>query len=78
MTQVIVDAAMRSKFQNFRQPLDLCDESGTVVAHLVPVLNPKDYESCEPPPTSPAELKRRREEKEEFTTAEMLNHLENL
>lgn len=78
MTQIIVDDALRSKLQNLTQPLELCDESGTVLARLTPVLSsdPSQYEAVEVP-LSAEELERRRQEKE-YTTAEVLAHLEKL
>ncbi len=76
MTQVILDPMMRSKLHNLREPLDLCDESGRVLARVVPVLDPSQYETIEPQ-LSAEELQRRREEPE-FSTAEVLAHLEKL
>ena len=58
MTQIIVDAGLRSKLHDLRQPLDLCDESGKVLARLIPVLDESQYERVEPQ-LSPEELQRR-------------------
>ncbi len=77
MTQIIVDAELRGKLHDLRQPLELCDESGQVLAHLVPVLNPADYEPVEPPPLSEEELEKRRNEPD-YSTAEVLAFLEKL
>ena len=76
MTQIILDAGLRSKLLDLRQPLELCDESGTVLARLVPVLDQSQYEAVEPH-ISPEELQRRREEPD-YSTAEVLAYLENL
>jgi hypothetical protein len=78
MTQVILDSILRSKLHNLSHPLELCDETGKVVAQVIPVLDAADYEPVEPPELNAEELQRRREEKEEYSTAEMLAHLENL
>ncbi len=78
MTQIILDASMRTKLHDLRLPLVLCDESGKALAELIPILDPSDYEATPPPPISPEELNRRRSETDEFTTAEMIGHLENL
>ena len=76
MTQVILDAAFRSKLYELRQPLELCDEAGRVLARLIPVLDPTQYEPVEPQITA-EELQRRRQEPE-YSTAEVLAHLEKL
>ena len=78
MTQVILDAAMRSKLQDLRQPLDLCDESGKIIAHVIPALNPDDYEPVPPPELSAEELRKRKEATKWYTSAEVLKHLESL
>lgn len=78
MTQVILDSILRSKLQNLRAPLELCDETGKVVAQVIPIADPADYERVEPPELDADELQRRRDEKEEYTTTEVLAHLEKL
>ncbi|HEY7154263.1 MAG TPA: hypothetical protein VH575_09935 [Gemmataceae bacterium] len=76
MTQIILDATLRSKLHNLSQPLELCDESGRILARLTPVLDPSQYEPVEPQ-LSPDELQRRRQEPD-FSTAEVLAYLEKL
>ena len=78
MTQIVVDAELRGKLHNLRQPLELCDESGQVLAWLTPVLNPAGARSMEPPPLSEEELQRREQEPGAYSTAEVLAHLEKL
>jgi hypothetical protein len=77
MTQVIVDAAMRGKLYDLRQPLELCDESGQVLARIVPTPAPSGNLPKEPPPLSKEEMERRRHEAD-FSTAEVLAFLEKL
>ena len=77
MNQVFLDADLRSKLHNLKLPLDLCDETGKVVAHVVPALDESDYERVEPPPLSAEELERRRNEPD-FSTEEVLAHLKRL
>jgi hypothetical protein len=77
MTRVIVDEALRSKLHNLSEPLELCDDSGRVVAQLFPVPDPSEYD-CEEPPISEEELERRRNSMETYSTAEVLAHLEKL
>ena len=76
MTRIILDAAFMTKLQNLRQPLELCDESGTVRAQLLPVLDPTDYEPIPPPELSVEELQKRRSATKWLTTAEVLEQLE--
>ena len=36
MTRVMVDAQVRKVLLNFTKPLDLCDESGSILGKLIP------------------------------------------
>lgn len=76
MTQIVLDATLRGKLQGLSQPLELCDESGRVLARVIPVPDPSQYEPVEPE-LSTDELERRRQEPE-YTTAEVLAYLEQL
>jgi len=78
MTRVVVDDSLRTKLLNFCEPLELCDESGQVLARLLPKIDPSQYEGLESP-LSKEELQRRKLNKgKTYTTAEVLAHLENL
>lgn len=74
MTQIIVTDQLREMLQDFSKSLELCDTSGRVLARLIPVLDPAQYEPVEPD-LSPEECARRRLEPD-FSTAEVLAHLE--
>jgi len=74
MTRVLVDDVLLGKLRHFREPLELCDAAGMVVARVTPVAPPNDLQ--EPPPLSEEELQRR-EEEADFSTAELLACLEN-
>jgi hypothetical protein len=75
---VILDAQMRSKLGNLNEPLELCDESGRVLARVLPHYDPADYERIEPP-ISEDELNRRRQYKgKTYTTEEVIAYLEQL
>ena len=74
MTQIMLDAGMQSKLNNLKESLELCDESGKVLAHLFPVVDPSQYERFEPVIT-PEELQRRRLEPD-CSTAEVLARLQ--
>ena len=78
MTRVVLDVAIREKLHNLAQPLELCDESGQVLAHLTPVADLSRYEPLEPQ-VSEEELRRRSQSNEKtYTTAEVLAYLEKL
>jgi hypothetical protein len=78
MTRVIVDEALRNKLLDFAEPLDLCDESGRVLAQVFPAVDPSEYELVEPP-ISEEELRRLEDPNQRrYTTAEVLEHLERL
>jgi hypothetical protein len=76
MTQILVDAVLRSRLHDLKQPLELCDESGKVLARMIPVPDPSQYEPIEPH-INAEELQRRRQEPD-FSTAEVLTYLEKL
>ena len=76
MTQVVVDKTLLAQLRGLTEPLELCDASGRILAHLVPALDPSLYEPVEPQ-LSPEELQRHREEPD-YSTAEVLAHLEKL
>ena len=78
MPQIILDATLGSKLHDFSQPLDLCDESGKVLAHVIPALDSADYEPVPPPELSEAELRKREQSSRWYTSAEVLKHLESL
>jgi hypothetical protein len=77
VTRVIVDAILRSKLHGLTEPLELCDETGQVLGHVVPALDLSQYKPWEPS-FSEEELRRAEQETESYTTAEVLAYLENL
>jgi hypothetical protein len=77
MTRIVVDAELRKKLLGLTQPLQLCDETGLVIAQVTPGLNPSQWESVEPE-TSEEELERRRNDPVDYSTAEGLAYLEKL
>jgi len=77
MSRIIVDEVLRSKLKNLGEPLELCDPSGQVLAHLIPKLNPVEFDLQ--PRISPDEIRRRMQSDEKtYTTAEVLAHLQSL
>lgn len=77
MTQVILDAATRDSLRAAVDPVDLIDENGRLLGMFCPVLQPP-YDSSLIPPISPAERAARMKEPGQFTTQEVLRHLEGL
>jgi hypothetical protein len=71
MTRIVLDAPTRSKLLNLNEPLELCDESGQVLALVTPCQRPQ-------PSISEDELDQREQETESFSTAEVMAHLERL
>ena len=71
MTRIVLDAPTRSKLLNLSEPLELCDESGQVLALVTPCRRPE-------PTISEGELDRREQEAESFSTQEVMAHLERL
>ncbi len=78
MPRITLDAELQSKLLNLTLPLELCDESGRVLARVLPVMDPSLYEGLEPQ-ISEEELQRRKQSTgKTYTTAEVLAHLEKL
>ena len=78
MTRVTLDQILRSKLHNLTDAIELCDDSGRVVARVYPAADPSEYEPWVPQ-ISDDQFKRLEESDEKrYTTAEVLAHLENL
>ncbi len=78
MTRVIADALLRGSLQNMERPVEICDESGRVLGHFLPALDPAEYEGLDSP-LSKEELQRRKQNKgKTYSTTEVLSHLEKL
>ncbi len=58
MNRVIVDPTTLNQLRSARQILELCDDSGQVVGHFVPIVDRSAYEGLEPQ-ISEEELDRR-------------------
>ena len=77
MTRITLDDVLRSKLGNLGQTIELCDESGLVIARIVPSVDLSEYDL--EPQISKEELLRRMQSNERtYTTAEVLAHLESL
>ena len=78
MTRVTLDEILRNRLHDLTDAIELCDESGRVVARVYPAADPVDYEFSVPP-ISDEQLKRLEESAEKrYTTAEVLGLQETL
>jgi hypothetical protein len=78
MTRILVDEVLRSRLLNLDRRIELCDESGRVVARVLPTYDSSKFEGLEPQITK-EELERRKQNKgKTYTTAEVIAHLEKL
>jgi hypothetical protein len=77
MTKITVDEELRQKLLDFREAVDLYDESGRLLAHVLPAVDLADYGPLEPQ-VSDEELDRRAKSDKWCTTEEVLQHLRNL
>ena len=78
MNQVVADERSGRSSLNFLGPVEVCDESGRVIARLFPTLDPSQYEPMEPQ-ISKEELQRRKQSKgKTYSTAEVLARLKKL
>jgi len=75
MTRLTVDAELKSRLLNLTEYLELCDETGKVVARVSPVFDPSEWQPVEPPVTE-AELDQREKSEVWFTSEEVLAQLE--
>ena len=77
MTRVTIDSATTEKLAGVRDVVELCDESGRVLARVIPLPDLYDYEPWEPP-IDEEEMRLRENSTEWYTTEEVLAHLRSL
>ena len=77
MTRITLDDVLRSKLGNLGQTKELCDESGRVIARIVPKVDLSEYD-LEPQISREELLRRSQSNQKTYTTAEVLAHLESL
>jgi hypothetical protein len=78
MTRLVLDPELREKLHNLTEPLELCDESGRVLAHVTPAFRLTDSETIEPQISGEEILRRKQNKRQTSTTAEVLAYLETL
>lgn len=76
MVRVTIDQVVRSKLGGLDSPLELCDETGRVVGHFIPVEDHSIYEGVESP-VSDEELDRRLREESGRPLEDILRDLES-
>jgi len=76
MTRLVVETEIRRKLLDLNQRLDFCDESGRLLGTFIPTSERLAAERARPP-ISKEELQRRRNEPD-YTTDEVIAHLESL
>jgi hypothetical protein len=79
MTRIIADRALKEKLGNLTEPAEICDDAGKTLGYFSPFVPPghelyKKFKS----ELSDEQLDRIAQEPEEFTTDEVLKHLESL
>ena len=77
MTQLVIDSQFRERLREVRESVEFVDETGCVLGFFCPISRPFDDLSLAPP-ISDEERQRLRSEPGEFTTDEVLRHLESL
>lgn len=78
MTRITLDAELQKRLLNLTDIVEICDDSGRVVARVLPTPDPTTSEGLEPQ-ISREEIERRKQTKgKSYTTAEVLAHLERL
>ena len=75
MTKVVIDQATLSKFRDFKEHLEVCDESGRTVGYVEPATDRSLYQRVQPP-ISEEELRRREQDLRGRTLPEILADLE--
>jgi hypothetical protein len=77
MTRIVVDEELGKQLLSAKQPVELCDGSGRVLARVMPRLDLSKYGPKEPP-ISEEELSRREKSDQWYTTEQVLEHLRSL
>jgi hypothetical protein len=81
MIRITVDEELRKKFRDFKQDVELCDETGRVLGRFqisAPWTDPDQWEPLTPE-ISQEEIERRLAEGgATFTTAQVIEHLSKL
>jgi hypothetical protein len=77
MERIIIDTSTLAKLGHLREQSEICDDSGRLLGRFFPVAERSLYDRIDIEITE-EELDRRSQETEEYSTAEVLRHLEQL
>ena len=75
MTRVTIDADLKRKLHNLSTDLELCDETGQVLARVKPVINLSQLEPLTPDISEEETERRLSSNERRYTTQEVLDHL---
>ena len=79
MNRLTLDQSTLQKLGNLKSSLEICDETGRVLGYVTPVSEVTPISKGETEsPHSQDELRSREVETESFSTAEVIDRLENL
>jgi hypothetical protein len=81
MTRITIDADLRQKLMNFTTPLELCDEGGHVLGHLMPSTpwsDPEDWVEITPPVTEEEMQRRLSSDEPTYSTSELIEKLKRV
>jgi hypothetical protein len=78
MIRILFDDTLKAKLNNLTQPLELCDETGQVLARVFPNPDLSQYEAWEPSFTEEELQRQEQTNAKSYTTAEVLAYLEKL
>ena len=76
MVKLIVDAAMRAKFNNLDELLEICDQSGQTLGYFHPTVVTSGSENETVSPFSIEEIERRRKQRTGRPLREILENLD--
>jgi hypothetical protein len=78
VTQIKLDADLSRKMREMSSAVELCDPSGRVLGHFVPIVDMSEWEAVTPEASEEELDRRERSNEKRYTTAEVLAHLEKL
>ena len=78
MTKIILEPGVARQLHGLGQPVELCDPSGRMHGRFVPVVDLSEWEAVSPDATEEELRKRANSSEKQYSTAEVLAHLEKL
>lgn len=76
MTRVTLDEQLRQKLHNLTEQLELCDESGQVLAYVHPWVDYSQFEPLEPPHDEEELQRRETSDEPRYSLKEVMEYLE--